>query len=208
MRRAGFILLVLLCLAISAYALVGYGLQPLGALVHPDMRRSFEAHRVGIYLHIFGALFALALGPVQFMRSLRNSRPGLHRWTGRLYLGVGVLLGGGAGLAMAFFAFGGVVARLGFGLLAVCWLWSGARAYATVRRGDIDAHEMWMTRNFALTLAAVTLRLWLPTLLATGVPFETAYPLVAWLCWVPNLALAEAFFVNRGTGAPDRAAMA
>jgi hypothetical protein len=48
-----------------------------------------------------------------------------------------------------------------------------------------------MVRNFALTFAAVTLRLWLPGSVLSGVPFEVAYPIVAWLCWVPNLVVAE-----------------
>ena len=51
-----------------------------------------------------------------------------------------------------------------------------------------------MVRNFALTFAAVTLRLWLPGMVVGGVPMEIAYPIVAWLCWVPNLIVAEALF--------------
>ena len=53
-------------------------------------------------------------------------------------------------------------------------------------------------RNFALTFAAVTLRVYLPTSMALGVPFESAYPLIAWLCWVPNLLVAEP--LARATG--------
>jgi hypothetical protein len=48
-----------------------------------------------------------------------------------------------------------------------------------------------MVRNFSLTFAAVTLRLWLPASVAAGVPFDLAYTVVAWLCWVPNLVAAE-----------------
>jgi hypothetical protein len=48
-----------------------------------------------------------------------------------------------------------------------------------------------MIRNFALTFAAVTLRLWLPASVVSGVPFGIAYAIVAWLCWLPNLAVAE-----------------
>lgn len=54
-----------------------------------------------------------------------------------------------------------------------------------------------MVRNFALTFAAVTLRLWLPASVVSGVPFELAYAIVAWLCWVPNLAVAE-WMLDRG----------
>ena len=81
---------------------------------------------------------------------------------GRIYLGVGVLIGGIAGLIMSTHAFGGTPARLGFGTLAVVWLFTGARAYLAIRGGDVATHRRWMVRNFSLTFAAVTLRLYLP----------------------------------------------
>jgi len=95
---------------------------------------------------------------------------------------------------MAFHAFGGLPGRLGFAFLALAWLCSGFRAYLAIRARDITAHRRWMVRNFALTFAAVTLRLYLPTSLASGVAFEIAYPAIAWLCWVPNLLIAELLF--------------
>jgi hypothetical protein len=48
-----------------------------------------------------------------------------------------------------------------------------------------------MIRNFALTFAAVTLRLYLPPVLIVGLPFAMSYAIIAWLCWVPNLLVAE-----------------
>jgi uncharacterized membrane protein len=201
MRLGSFIALIALSLGVSGYAVGGYGLLPPGAAVHPDMRATFEAHRTGLlYAHVFASVVALSLGPFQFWTRLRATRPALHRWTGRLYLGVGVLLGGLAGLLMATAAFGGPVARLGFGALAVGWLFTGFRAYQAIRARDVASHRRWMVRNFALTFAAVTLRLWLPGLIVTGVPFEVAYPVVAWLCWAPNLVVAELVF-NK---APDQ----
>ena len=95
---------------------------------------------------------------------------------------------------MATHATGGLWARLGFGLLALAWLYSGVRAYLAARGGAFVVHRRWMVRNFSLTLAAVTLRLYLPSALVAGVAFEQAYPVIAWLCWVPNLILAEMFF--------------
>lgn len=119
MRLTSFRALCVLSLGVAAYAVVVYGFMPLGSLVHPDIRTVFEAHRLGIYAHVFGSVVALALGPFQFSSRLRNSRISLHRWSGRLYLAVGVLIGGLSGLSMAFHAFGGLAARLGFGCLAV-----------------------------------------------------------------------------------------
>jgi hypothetical protein len=96
------------------------------------------------------------------------------------------------GFIMAWLAYGGIVSSLGFATLAVLWLSTGAMALARVRSGDIQAHRDWMVRNYALTLAAVTLRIWLPLLsMAIGIEFTNAYRTVAWLCWIPNLILAE-----------------
>jgi uncharacterized membrane protein len=200
MRLAGYIALAVLSLAVAAYGVALYAILPLGSMLHPDMRAVFLAYPVGIYAHVFGAAVALAIGPFQFATRLRVARPRLHRWLGRAYLGVGVLVGGSAGLFMAFHAFGGLAARLGFVLLALAWLYTGVRAYAAIRAGDPRTHRRWMVRNFALTFAAVTLRLYLPASIASGIAFETAYPAIAWLCWVPNLVIAELAFNRKRDG--------
>jgi uncharacterized membrane protein len=193
-RLTGFTALCILSLGVAGYGIVVYGLLPLGVALHPDMRATYETHRAGIYAHVFAASVALLLGPFQFLARLRSEYPTLHRWMGRLYLGVGVLVGGVAGLYMAFFAFGGLASRLGFACLALAWLYTGFRAYRAIRRRDVVSHRRWMVRNFALAFAAVTLRLWLPASVASGAQFELAYPVIAWLCWVPNLLAAELLF--------------
>ncbi len=201
MRVASFGLLVLLSLAIAGYAFVAYGLMPLEAVVDERLRVTFEAHTFALYSHVFASAVALGLGAFQFSSRLRTKRIGLHRWMGRVYLGVGVLIGGTAGLFMAAHAYGGVTARLGFGCLAVVWLYTGARAYVAIRARDIVSHRRWMIRNFALTFAAVTLRLYGPLSGVAGIAFDQAYPIIAWVAWVPNLIVAEWLF-NRRRGSP------
>ena len=57
---------------------------------------------------------------------------------------------------------------------------------------------LFRSRNYALTLAAVTLRIELPLLqMAGGMTFDQAYATIAWMCWIPNLVLAEWLFVER-----------
>jgi uncharacterized membrane protein len=185
MRLTSFIVLCSLSLGVAAYAVVAYGFLPLGSLVHPDMRTVFETHQLGIYAHVFGSVIALTLGPSQFVSRLRKNHTALHRWLGRLYLGAGVLIGGSSGLYMASMAFGGIVARLGFSCLAVAWLYTGLRAYLAIRGGAVAVHRVWMIRNYALTLAAVTLRLYIPMSGVAGIEFEVAYPYIAWISWVP-----------------------
>ena len=110
---AGKALMAVLALYVVVYAIVGYTALPLGALVTPQMRATYVAHSVGIYGHIVGAVVALLIGPFQFSTRLRNARPNVHRWMGRVYLGFGVLCGALFGLYMSQFAYGGAVARSG-----------------------------------------------------------------------------------------------
>lgn len=184
-------LLFFLAFGVAGYALFAYGLMPLGLFVHPDLKAAFLAHPTGIYTHAFASIVALVIGPFQFLPGLRHKNPALHRWLGRCYLAVGVLVGGLAGLYMSQYAFGGPVAKLGFAALAAGWLYTGLRAYLAIRRGAVEEHRKWMTRNFALTFAAVMLRLYLPASMFAGIEFAVAYPVIAWLCWVPNLIFVE-----------------
>jgi uncharacterized membrane protein len=191
MRILGKSIIFVLIALILVLVVNNYVFTPLGDAVHPEMKRAFEAHPVGIYAHISAGAIALLLGPFQFLTRLRQRWPGLHRGIGRVYLGVGVLIGGSAGLYMSQYAFGGPIARIGFALLAVLWLFSGWKALAAIRRGDIVRHREWMVRNFSLTFAGVMLRLWLMGSFIAQIRFEESYHYIAWLCWVPNLIFAQ-----------------
>ena len=68
-------------------------------------------------------------------------------------------------------------------------------AYFSIRAGNVKLHQQWMVRSYALTLAAVTLRIQLPLIQGTlGLSFDEAYAIVAWFAWIPNLIVAEWFF--------------
>ncbi len=149
------------------------------------------ADRESVFLaHVVAASIALAAGGLQFFPRLRTRRPGLHRWTGRLY-GVAVLVGGAAGAALAFDAEGGPIAGWGFGLLAALWLICTGRAVQLAMTGRIAEHRVWMIRSFALAFAAVTLRMQLPFFFLADVDYPEASRWISWSCWVPNLLVAE-----------------
>lgn len=64
--------------------------------------------------------------------------------------------------------------------------------YSTARAKRFRLHREWMVRSFALALAAVTLRIELPVLVFVAhTSFHAAYITVSWLCWIPNLVVAE-----------------
>jgi uncharacterized membrane protein len=185
--RVGWWLMLLGAVLVVLTSARYFTLNP--AVYFPHQRAVYEAHSAALLLHLGGMAFALALGPFQFLRSLRARQPGLHRLIGRVYL-LGALVGGLAGLEMASRAAYGPVSGIGFALLAVGVLVTGTIAFRRIREGRVQAHREWMTRNFALIFAAVTLRLYLP-LLAAWFGEPAGYVVVAWLCWVPNLVVAE-----------------
>ena len=153
--------------------------------------RSSVLWLTAFYLHIGLGALALLIGGFQFIGKLRDKFTGVHRTVGKIYI-ASVFVSAAAGLGIAVFADGGIAAKLGFAALALLWFYSNYRAYSAIRRVDITEHRAWMIRNYALTFAAVTLRLWLPLFLAgLRMEFNVAYPIIAWLSWVPNIIVAE-----------------
>jgi hypothetical protein len=66
-----------------------------------------------------------------------------------------------------------------------------------VLAGRYARHGRWMARSFALTFAAVTLRLYMPLASFLPVSGEDAYRAIAYLCWIPNLLIAELLLRTR-----------
>jgi uncharacterized membrane protein len=183
----GFALISTFAFLVGAYAIA--------MLVHPPFRAEFLRDRfarmpLAAGGHLLGGGIALWLGPLQFVRRLRARIPAVHRWLGRGYV-VACLGASVAGAVLAPNSMGGIPAHLGFGLLAVAWFVTTATAYRAIRQGDRARHSRWMVRSFALTLAAVTLRIYLPSSAMLGIPFDVAYRWIAWLAWIPNLLAAE-----------------
>ena len=186
-RKIGWWVVVALGWLVAAY---GLATAFLGDRVYPsELADSFRARPWGIFTHALFGSIAMILGPWQFRRGLRWNRA-LHRWLGRVYLG-GCLLTGGAGLYLAPYSDGGMMTHLGFGSLAVILLGVSATAYRAIRNRQVARHREWMIRSYALIFAGVTLRIELPLLIAVLGQFQSAYLIVAWLCWVPNLLAAE-----------------
>jgi uncharacterized membrane protein len=188
MRQGLGALTILLCIGV---ALVAYRYLIPGASV-PEIVASNSFRLPWLVIHAVSAATALVIGPWQFMQTLRTHRLRLHRWLGRLYLAA-CLIGGMTGFVLALGASTGAVSAAGFGLLAIVWTFSTAMAWRFALRREFVAHRRWMIRSFALTFAAVTLRLYLPLAPTLPITFADAYRAISFLCWVPNLLLAEIY---------------
>ena len=190
-----------------AFFAIGVGLYPLIYLVSPTEHTLLGQKTQDLlatifylpvfYCHIgFGGL-ALLTGWSQFSKKLRAKNLGLHKLLGKIYVG-SVVISGVAGLSIAFYATGGILAQTGFMGLALAWLYTTIMAFIKVRKKQISVHQDWMIRSYALCFAAVTLRIWMPAMqIGLSMDFIPAYKVVAWLCWVPNLLAAEFLLISK-----------
>ncbi|WP_293679045.1 DUF2306 domain-containing protein [uncultured Phenylobacterium sp.] len=182
-----------LCVGVALFSYRWLG--PPNASMAPAVLANLFA-KPWLVVHVAGAATALLVVGFQLLPALRRRRA-LHRWLGRVYAAA-CIVGGASGLVVAVGTTAGPVAAWGFGLLAVAWLYTTSQGWLTARARRFDLHREWMLRSFALTFAAVTLRLYLPIAQVSHIPFEAAYPVIAWLCWVPNLVAAELYLRRDG----------
>ena len=148
--------------------------------------------RIAFFVHVYSSLLALLAGFTQFSKKLLKQRPKLHRALGYTYVINVLLITGPAGLLMSFYANGGISSRIAFVLLSSLWISTTAIALYKAIKKDFRAHRFFMIRSYALTLSAITLRIW-KVLLAnyTELPPMDRYRIIAWLGWTLNLLVAE-----------------
>jgi uncharacterized membrane protein len=195
--RLVWVLLVLAvvvgALTISPYVLLGSGTS--------RVEVTSGLHYALLVAHIFTAMIALVLGPLQFVPAIRARRQ-RHRRIGRAYLLLGVVPSGLFVIPVALLS-GQLITQIGLLIPALGWLVTAWLAVRAVRRHDIEGHRSWMTRNYALTFLAVTARILVPLMLLVRLPFTgetlgaaadsvpSVVPIGQVLGWVVNLVIAE-----------------
>jgi uncharacterized membrane protein len=208
MKKFFWIVMLLLALAVGGYSIVQYlvvGIDKAGLVITKikSMGTPSFAWYVSMYVHIVFSAIALVIGPFLFSARFRQRWLDLHRSLGKVYLS-SILFGGSAGLFLSFHASGGKMSTLGFFLLSILWLYTGYIAFRQIKRGNVSLHRQWMIRNYALTLAGVTLRIWLPLCFVVfgASSFDTFYQVLAWISWVPNFLIAN-WYVRQSTNKPN-----
>jgi uncharacterized membrane protein len=192
-------------LAVSA---VGFAVYSAGPALTGDPAASqipldpdVPPHWLSLVVHGLPGCLALMTGPFQFVNRLRVRYPRAHRITGRVYMG-SVSVGAVAAFFAATFSLSGFSVQVAFYILAAAWIYTLFRAYQTIRRGEVQLHRIWMIRNYSLTFAAVTLRVYLLGGLALrevfpSLTFVDVYHAAAWSSFVVNVLVAEYFIVHR-----------
>lgn len=145
---------------------------------------------VAFFVHVFTSIFSVIAGFTQFSKSLLWTK--VHRMMGMVYVICVLVFAAPSGLIMGLLANGGWGSITAFVLLAILWWYFTFMALRTVKRKQFEQHAKYMYLSYALTLSAITLRLWKYCIVnfIYEMPPMDLYRLVAWIGWVPNLLIA------------------
>jgi uncharacterized membrane protein len=159
-------------------------------------------HFVSLLIHAAPGALSLFIGPFQFATRLRVRYPTLHRVSGRVYM-MSVVVAAVAAFTSATYSVSGFTTQVAFYILSIAWLYTLFRSFQTIRRGEVQLHRIWMIRNYSLTFAAVTLRIYLFSGIALqqttfpSLTFADLYATAVWASILGNILVAEYFIVNR-----------
>lgn len=192
---AGLILLGLLPVLGGAFRLSDLS----GGTITADNARFF-ASPIPIVAHIVGATVYTLLGAFQFIPALRGRR-GWHRVAGLILIPAG-LVAAVSGLWMAAFYSSPdgpspllMVIRLAFGSAMAASIVLGILA---IKRRDFIAHGAWMTRAYALGIAAGTQAVMVAVrILGVGPVDSLTDTLLTGAAWVINVGVAEFVILRR-----------
>jgi uncharacterized membrane protein len=159
---------------------------------------NLKLHRFALALHASFAGVALLIGPFQIAEWFRIRWRRLHRTLRWVYIAA-VAIAAGAALMLAPQTNFGPIA--GSFTLAILWIITTGTALGAAIRHRFQDHRRWMLRSYALTAAAITLRMLLPASAVMGFPAGPSYRAIAWMCWLINLGIVEIYLFIR----PDTA---
>ena len=176
-----------------------YGLAG-GAEITPENTRFFE-NPVPVAAHILGSVLFCLLGAFQFSAGCRQRYPASHRVSGRIVIPSGLVVAL-SGLWMARYYpevdFDGPLLyslRMTVGSAMIIALLLGL---AAILRRNIECHQAWMTRAYALGLGAGTQALThIPWFVFPEIQGELSRALLMGAGWLINLLVAEWIIIRR-----------
>jgi uncharacterized membrane protein len=156
----------------------------------------FAHHPVLTLIHIVPGMLFMILGPLQFSAAIRARYLRWHRWSGRVFVASGLVIGVSA-LVMSFGmpAIGGVNQAAATTLFGAFFLFALSKGLWHIRRSEITLHREWMIRAFSIGLAVATIRPIIGVFFATsslsGLTPHEFFGIAFWIGFVLHLIAAE-----------------
>jgi uncharacterized membrane protein len=168
----------------------------------------FARYPVLTLVHIVPGLLFMVLGPLQFSATIRARHLRWHRFSGRIFVVCGLVIGVSAlVMSLGMPAIGGVNQAAATTLFATFFLFALCKAFWHIRHREVVLHREWMIRAFAVGLAVATIRPIIGVFFATsrlsGLTPHDFFGIAFWIGFVLHLIAAEAWI--HATSSPSAA---
>src|SRR5215216_3689597 len=148
----------MLAVTVGLLASIGVGASAVHYLQEP-YNPGFLDFPTIVALHVILGGVYLTLAPFQFVKGIRSRHLTYHRWTGRLLVAIGVVVGVTALFMGLVIPKAGWPERVVIGFFGGLFLIALVKGFLHVRAGRVALHREWMIRAFAVGLAIATARL-------------------------------------------------
>lgn len=152
--------------------------------------------RYALLTHVSGGLICLVSSVLQYSRLLLKRAPWLHRNLGRIYALSIIMVVFPTGVALAFVAKGGLSGTIGFLTLSFGTLFTLLLGMVAIYRKNLRAHQVWISRSFALVTSAITFRALQLILIQFDFDYQKIYQMSLWASIGINLSLCEYYLLK------------
>lgn len=189
---AGFLVFFIYLLLLITWQYVPMRFDVAFLNIKPEIE--FTWYKIAFFTHVYSSWLVIVLGFFQFWSWVRIQFNFIHKSFGKIYVFTILIFSAPSGLAMSFVANGGWISQSAFVILTLLWFYFTYIGYTSARNRNWEKHEKYMLRSYALTLSAVSLRLFKYILANTlELPPMDMYRIVSWAGWVINLFLVEIY---------------
>ena len=151
----------------------------------------FIAHPGNGLLHLLLGIVFVLLAPFQFSARIRQQKPRLHRWSGRVLVTIAVVIGVTGMFLGVIVPTYGLIEAVTISIIGCFFLYCIVRAVVEIRRRNVALHREWMIRAFAAALAVGMVRIVSVPLITLLIDPKTSVLSSFWVGWLSTLAGAE-----------------
>lgn len=163
---------------LALFVLIGIGaslakIPPNSNTYNPE----FVKHPIQTMVHAVSGLIFMLLGPLQFIKGLRNRFPIFHRFAGRLFM-IASLFIGLSGITMVItFPFAGVTEQIIIFIVAAGFLFSLYQSFQFIKKRKIALHREWIIRVFSIGLGISMIRIFIAIAQIQGMAMQDIFNL-------------------------------
>lgn len=172
MRNKTFVTVLIIMVMAGLWATAGHYLvpRPTGQMLETmniapgpqwflEQLPRYDRHAVIAALHVVPSFIFMLLILFQLSGRLRQRYLQVHRWTGRVFVVLGFVIGISGLMLGVIMPFGGAVESLAVFLIGIGFLYSLTMGVMRIRQGRIAEHRHWMLYMTAFGFAPITMRL-------------------------------------------------